>query len=159
MLIAEMTAGDPAAAEEQFASEIDAWLLVVLAAVPLVCLATIVAAALNGGEGIWVASLSLVIVAGIYGGLLFPLYYRLETAALLVRYGLVRQRIPYAAITSVRPTRNPLSSPALSLRRLRVDYGRSFIMISPERRDEFLTALAARTKLIREGDTLRHSEK
>jgi hypothetical protein len=153
-----MTAGDSAAADEQFRSEIDAWLLVVLAAVPLICLATIVAAALNGGEGIWVALLSLVIVAGIYGGLLFPLYYRLEASSLLVRYGLVRQHVPYDAITSVRPTRNPLSSPALSLRRLRVDYGRSFVMISPERRDAFLTSLAGRAELIREGDALSRPE-
>jgi hypothetical protein len=121
----------------------------------LISAGSIVITVLEDGDGIWAALLSLLVMAGIYGGLLFPLYYRLEASALLVRFGLVRQRIPYDAITAVRPTHNPLSSPALSLRRLRVDYRRSFVMISPVRRDEFLDALAQRAGLVREGDKLR----
>jgi hypothetical protein len=140
---------------EQFASEIDWWVLVLLTVLPLISAGSIVITVLEDGDGIWAALLSLLVMAGIYGGLLFPLYYRLEASALLVRFGLVRQRIPYDAITAVRPTHNPLSSPALSLRRLRVDYRRSFVMISPVRRDEFLDALAQRAGLVREGDKLR----
>jgi hypothetical protein len=145
--------------DEQYASEFDLWVRLVLILVPVVSIGTVVVAALSSGEGIVAALISLLIVAGIYGGLLFPLYYRLESTGLLVRFGLVRQHIPYDTITSVRPTRNPLSSPALSLRRLRIDYGRSFVMISPVRRDEFLASLASRAGLLREGDALRRPGK
>jgi hypothetical protein len=140
---------------EQYASEVDTWVVAILTIVPLVSIGTVVAAALSSGEGLVIAVISLLIVAGIYGGLLFPLYYRLEATSLLVRFGFIRQHIPYDAITSVRPTRNPLSSPALSLHRLRIDYGRSFVMISPLRRDQFLTSLASRAGLLRDGDALR----
>jgi hypothetical protein len=145
--------------DEQYASEFDLWVRLVLILVPVVSVGTVVVAALSSGEGIVAALISLLIVAGIYGGLLFPLYYRLESTGLLVRFGLVRQHIPYDTITSVRPTRNALSSPALSLRRLRIDYGRSFVMISPVRRDEFLASLASRAGLLREGDALRRPGK
>jgi hypothetical protein len=141
-------------AAEQFASEVDVWLRVVLVVLPLISVGVVVVTLLNDGEGAWAAVLSLLVVGGIYGGLLFPLYYHFEAGSLLVRFGLVRQRIPYEAIRSVRPTRNPLSSPALSLRRLRVDYGRSFVLISPVRRGEFLDELAQRTGLVRDGETL-----
>ena len=40
---------------------------------------------------------------------------------------------------NIRPTRNPLSSPALSLDRLRIDYGSGrSIMVSPEDKDKFI---------------------
>ena len=52
--------------------------------------------------------------------------------------------MPLAAIASVEPTRNPLSSPACSLGRLRIRYGAKQIMISPLDRVGFLRALAAR---------------
>lgn len=144
------------ASDEQYASAVDRWLIVALFIAPLVSVGAL-AAAVIAGEGILAALLGPLIVAGIYGGLLFPLHYRLGADGLLIRFGLVRQRIPYEKIRSVGPSHNPLSSPALSLRRLRVDYGSgvfSFVLISPQRRDEFLSALAARTGLVRDGDRL-----
>jgi hypothetical protein len=60
-------------------------------------------------------------------------------------------------ISEVHPTRNPLSSPALSLERLHVQFGRGFfkaVMISPEHPDRFLDDLSGRTGLRRQGDRL-----
>jgi hypothetical protein len=48
-------------------------------------------------------------------------------------------------IRTVTPTRNPLSSPALSLDRLRIDYGRGRrIMVSPRDPGAFLRELRRR---------------
>ena len=64
---------------------------------------------------------------------------------LLVRSGPFRWRVPLGQIHSVTPTRNPLSSPALSLDRLRIEYGDGkWILISPRERERFLEALEAR---------------
>jgi len=96
-------------------------------------------------------------VCGIYFGLVFPLKYGLDETNLLVRFGLVRQRIPLVDISEVRPTHNPLSSPALSLDRLHVQYGPGFfkaVMISPADRNRFLDELAQKAGLKRQGDRL-----
>lgn len=72
--------------------------------------------------------------------------YELYPDRLLVRSGPFRWTVPLAAIEEVHPTRNPLSSPALSLDRLQVSYrgSRVGIMVSPEPRGAFLQDLAAR---------------
>jgi hypothetical protein len=45
-------------------------------------------------------------------------------------------------ITAITPTSNPLSSPALSLDRLRIDYGKGrSVMISPRDKQGFLGAM------------------
>lgn len=50
--------------------------------------------------------------------------------------------IPIASITSVRPTRNPLSAPALSMDRLEINYGKyDFALISPLEKERFLEEL------------------
>ena len=56
----------------------------------------------------------------------------------------MRYKVPLAEVTAVRSTRNPLSSPALSLDRLEITYGRRRIMISPEDKARFLKELEAR---------------
>ena len=68
-------------------------------------------------------------------------YYLIEGETLLVRSSFITWRIPIREIRSVTPTRSAVSSPALSLDRLRIDYGSKAILISPEPRDRFLAAL------------------
>jgi hypothetical protein len=75
---------------------------------------------------------------------LYAVDYTLEGDALRIRASFFRWRVPLAAIDSVEPTRNPLSSPACSLDRLLIRYGARRIMISPEDKTVFLRALAAR---------------
>jgi hypothetical protein len=81
----------------------------------------------------------------------------------VVRSGQLRWRVPLAAIQAVHPTRSPLSAPALSLDRLRVEYrvnGRQKqIVISPADRAGFYDSLvAAAPGLVKEGDRLRRRE-
>ncbi len=69
-------------------------------------------------------------------------YYEIGDKDLLVVSGPFRWTIPLDTITDVTPTRNPLSSPALSMDRLRISYGkRKFILVSPEDKEGFVNAL------------------
>ena len=75
--------------------------------------------------------------------LVFLTRYVVERDSLTVFYGFfLKLRIPVSAITSVRPTHNPLGSPALSLRRLAIRYNRyDKILVSPQDPKAFIAAL------------------
>jgi hypothetical protein len=146
--------------ERWYPSKVDWWVAILLVIGPLAALAGL-AVTLRSGHGstIAVALAGPVVFAAIYIGLVFPMRYGIDDDALVVRFGLVRLRIPLADITEVRPTRNPLSSPALSLDRLAISTGdgserRVRALISPAARDGFLAELAARARLRRDGDRL-----
>jgi hypothetical protein len=128
---------------QRFPSKVDAWLvalLVVFLALPVVITAPGIAAG-----GIPARTLLLLVLpAALVLWIFTTTYYVLSDDELIVRSGPLNRRIPLKAIVSVRPTRNPLSSPALSLDRLEIDYGKSCILISPKHKEEFLQALAAR---------------
>ena len=130
----------------RFPSKVDWWLGAILVAViPVSMLASAYVAFSAGQTGMAVASVAFVLL--LYVGLVFPMYYELEADSLLIRFGLMRSRIPYAAIKAVSPTRNPLSSPALSLDRLHIDCDRNFghgVNISPKEKQRFLEELAKR---------------
>jgi hypothetical protein len=69
--------------------------------------------------------------------------YTLEPTRLLITSGPMKWVVPLADIHSIAPTRKPLSSPALSLDRLLIVYGRDYkqIMISPDDKAGFLREL------------------
>jgi hypothetical protein len=141
-----------------YPSKVDWWVVPLLCLPPIGSVAATVALAMDGKVGkmlIGVASMAL--LAAIYFGLVFPMHYGISDTHLVVRFGMVRQRIPLTDITEVYPTHNPLSSPALSLDRLHVRVGQSFfksVMISPDDRDQFLDELASGTGLTRDDDQL-----
>jgi hypothetical protein len=141
-----------------YRSKVDWWILPLLCLPPVVSLAVCVALVLAGktSELPWGIA-SVLLVFGAYFGLVFPIRYGLGDTHLLVRFGLCRRRIALMDISEVHPTRNPLSSPALSLDRLRVQFGRGWskaVMISPADRNRFLDDLARKAELKREGDRL-----
>jgi hypothetical protein len=129
---------------ERFVSKRDGWLVAVLWAASLVDFA--VAAWLWTAphrEPAFVAP--LLVVAGAFQlHVLYATDYTLEGDALRVRASFFRWRVPLAAIESIEPTRNPLSSPACSLDRLLIRYGGKRIMISPADKEGFLRALVQR---------------
>ena len=98
----------------------------------------------------WILSAIFIFYFGILVLLAYPVNYEITTSTLEIRSGiLLHYKIPLSSIGRVVPTRNPLSSPAWSLDRLRIDYfknGRErFILISPEDKKTFLTELIERT--------------
>lgn len=72
-------------------------------------------------------------------------YYTLRPdGVLLIRAGPIKRTIVLAHITEIVPTRNPLSSPALSLDRLKIRYGDRAVMISPQHKRAFMQDVASR---------------
>ena len=141
-------AGLPA---ERFVSKRDAWLVAVLWLASLVDFG--IAAWLASGPGgapAWLAPL-LVAVGVFQVDALYRTHYTLDGDTLLIRASFFRWRVPLAAIESIEPTRNPLSSPACSLDRLLIRYGKNRIMISPLDQAGFLRALAQRAPQVELG--------
>ncbi|NLW17685.1 MAG: PH domain-containing protein [Firmicutes bacterium] len=105
------------------------------------------------GERVRVLLLSLpalVFMLWIY----FGTYYELKDAYLYCRSGPFVARIPYDAIKSIRLSRNPLSSMALSLNRIEIIYTSSsifggLIYISPPDREWFIQQLEQRCSRLR----------
>jgi hypothetical protein len=127
----------------EFPSKIDWWLGALLggSAVP-VGVAAFRAFLAPAEGGPIVALVLLLIGCGLPLWVLSSTKYTIAAPLLLVRSGPFRWKIPLAEITKVTPTRNPLSSPALSLDRLRIEYGRGRVcMISPREKDAFLREL------------------
>jgi len=75
---------------------------------------------------------------------LYGTSYTFSGDRLLVRSGPFRWAIPLAEIEEVRPSHNILSSPACSLDRLQVRYGKRRLLISPAAKEDFVRELRAR---------------
>jgi hypothetical protein len=92
-------------------------------------------------------SVLLIFVAAFVLWTLYGTRYTLTENTLIVQSGPFRWVIDLEAITEVFPTRNPLSSPACSLDRLHIRYGKSRIgmMISPQDKAGFLRDLMVRS--------------
>jgi hypothetical protein len=73
--------------------------------------------------------------------------YTIDDDSLRVRGGPFRWTIRLQDIRSVTPSRNPVSSPALSLDRLRIDYGQDrFLLVSPKDKEAFVRDLERRRR-------------
>lgn len=72
----------------------------------------------------------------------FTTYYFLNKEDLIIKYGPFQSTIPLHAIKYVKKTNNPFSSPALSLKRVEIFYGKyNSVLISPVDRDGFIAVL------------------
>jgi hypothetical protein len=134
-----------------YRSRIDTWLIATLAGALAVVVLVVVITIAEAGTALAFWSL----VPGAFIGLGLPLWilsstcYTIDPPELRIRCGPFRWRIPIAEISAMTATRNALSSPALSLERIRISYsaGRS-LMISPRDADRFMHELeAARSAL------------
>ncbi|WP_421385008.1 PH domain-containing protein [Bacillus salacetis] len=90
--------------------------------------------------------------AGLIIWLVTSTYYEIKGKTLKVVAGPIRYNIEISSIKSVRPSRNPLSSPALSLDRLEIQYSNPTgkvetrnswrtVLISPKDKEEFIQGL------------------
>ncbi len=130
----------------EFSSKVDLWLGASIGLSALAAIAAALYVISIQAPGRWM----IAAFVGLLGGA-FPLWilgstrYALTGSELVARSGPFRWTIPIAEIRAVEPTRNPLSSPALSLDRLAISYGRGqSLMISPRDRTGFLAALDSR---------------
>ena len=127
-----------------FRSKVDWWFILILVAIPG---SPIAYEWMKRGVGAPSAPfwLSLAVAAFVVVALI-PIRYVIEGRTVSIKCGLVGWEYGSFSVDdvqSVRPTHNPLSSPALSLDRLRVEVGFfGPVLISPKDKAGFLKAIA-----------------
>jgi hypothetical protein len=127
-------------------SKVDPWLrLLLMAAVGLSLVAALTLVENSPSPATLMAAAPLLALgAALPLWILFDTVYRIEGGVLHVRSGPFRWRAPLAEITGVSDSRSPVSAPALSLTRLRIDFGRGpSLLVSPEDPDAFCANLRA----------------
>jgi hypothetical protein len=107
---------------------------------------------------------SILLGSGALVGLLlwgcYKTRYEVTPSELIVRFGPFSTNLPLGAIVEVFPTHNPLSAPAPSLDRLRINYRRKngrmwFALISPKDKEAFVRDLASVAPRLRSNGPLR----
>ena len=129
---------------KRFKSKIDRWILLVLIAVILIDFAVIGVIAVAGEDPL--ASTGIIVVSlltvALIASLMLGTHYTVDRNLLKIRSGPFWFNVPIDQIESVRASRSPLSSPAMSMDRLLIRYGkRRRIMVSPADKAGFLQAI------------------
>lgn len=121
--------------ESIYPSKVDAWLAIVLITTPL----------LVTGLGFYFSDLVTIILglfmAAGFAALAIPCRYTLTNRHLLIQCGVLRERIQLKNIRDALLTSDPLSAPALSLRRIKIELNKGFRLISPRDRERFICEL------------------
>ena len=130
----------------RFRSKIDTWLVVLVAVSAVAALLGVLSLAIQGASvAILIAALATLLALALPVWLIAATHYSFEGNELHIQGGPFRWIVPIEQIHSVKPSRSLLSSPALSLDRLRIDYGKGrWILISPADKERFLDELSAR---------------
>ncbi len=127
----------------RFNSKVDLWLAVVMAvtvAIVVLSLAAVISSLGPAGLAVAAATLLLATVPVVW--MFAATYYEIRDATLLIVCGPMRWKIPLRDIESVTDSHNMLSSPALSLDRLKITYaGGRYVLISPKDKQGFREAL------------------
>lgn len=133
-----------------YRSKIDLWILVILVVAMGACLYAGYDLSRGESQTWWPITFTLLAGVVLPLWLLVDTLYVIETQRLLVRSGPMRWKIPLREITGMEPTRSVLSSPALSLDRIRIEYGKGkSIMISPQDKQKFIEAVEAQRSQLR----------
>ena len=136
-----------------YKSRVDWWIAALLVLPPLASAMVLATGEIMFGV-IGLAGYGLLITS-----LVLPIEYTVGDKALVIAYGMARQRIAWDHLIAMRPSRNPLSSPALSLRRLEIKYrkhdGReATVLISPVDRAAFVADCARAAGKRADGESL-----
>ena len=128
----------------RFVSKVDGWLIPVFVIAIVGMLAAFIAV-ITDDTPVWLkvaVSATSVLFCALLFAILKSTFYVVADGTLRIVSGPFRWKIAISDITGITPTRNPLSSPALSLDRLKVTYGkRRFVMVSPADKDGFMKAI------------------
>ena len=129
----------------RFESKRDLWIVLLMRVMPVFVLA-VIGTIWYRQHGDWrgpAAGVVILIIVELFfvEYVLRSTYYEIEGDTLLIRSSFITWRVPIREIRSVTPTRSPTSSPALSLDRLRIDYGHKSILVSPADRNNFVAML------------------
>ncbi|MFK7829940.1 MAG: PH domain-containing protein [Congregibacter sp.] len=131
-----------------FPSKIDSWVigLVLISAVLSVLAAGSMLRQSVNAPGLLAPLLTCVLGAGLPLWLLGSTRYIIDEECCFIRSGPFKWQFPLASVEAITSTRNPISSPALSLDRLEVRYGGGrTILVSPKDPGAFMAALLGGT--------------
>ena len=129
---------------QEFTSKIDTWLLLILVLTIVVSIVGgLLLIRLQGGLVGYGSGIFLVAVCAVLPiWLLVDTNYTVSSESLVIRSGPRVWTIPLSSISSIEPTRDSWSSPALSLDRLKIHYGNgNTIMVSPKDKKGFIAAI------------------
>lgn len=124
--------------KQKFKSAVDWWFYAVLLVIPLSLLPVALSASIVEPSQLVILSLVGLLATGLPVWLLLATYYVISDDKLTIRSGPFRWKISLVDIHKIESSNSPLSSPALSLKRLRIEYGvGKSILISPKEQAEF----------------------
>lgn len=91
----------------------------------------------------------ITIISGLVCGslipiLFYPCVYLITDSEVRIRYGLFEKQISFTEIEDVELSEDAWSSPALSLKRVKIKYRDTFTMVSPPNREEFMVVLKSK---------------
>ncbi len=126
----------------KFKSAVDWWFYVIIVAAAAVVLVAVIPSVQSGELSLLAGGTTILLSLALPVWLLFSTSYRVDSSALRIRSGPFSWTIPLSEVKSISPSRSPLSSPALSLNRLEIQYGRGKrILVSPVDQDAFIDAM------------------
>ena len=127
-----------------FRSAVDPWFYFLVVFLPLAVVGTIAPLLCNANStALILAAIIFLPVITFPTWLLFSTYYRVDAAVLRIHAGPLSWSVPLDQIRSITPSRSLTSSPALSLNRLKIEYGyyQHVVWVSPKHKTAFLEAL------------------
>ncbi|MEO0807713.1 MAG: PH domain-containing protein [Cyanobacteria bacterium J06643_4] len=126
-----------------FRSTVDPWFYSLVVSLPIVLVASLTPVLCGlPSTALVLAGVVLLPVMVLPTWLLFSTYYRVDSVILSIHSGPFTWTVPITNIHDVTPCRSIAAGPALSISRLRIEYGRQCsIEISPKHRTAFLEAL------------------
>ncbi|NIV17829.1 MAG: hypothetical protein GWN47_05330 [Woeseiaceae bacterium] len=131
-------------ARKVFRSKVDRWVWLVMLTANLGALAAITAVVFTDGRSFErvIVIFACLLAMAVFAAVIFGTSYAVDRGVLTIRCGPFRWKVKLDEIRSVKATRNPLSSPALSLDRIRIFHGEGrSVMISPADKKGFLKAI------------------
>ena len=128
----------------RFSSKVDGWLIPVMVLAFAGMIAALIAVLIEPAP--WIVRIGTAVIVVFVTLLLLSVFrntsYEVGETELRIVSGPFRWKILLEDIVDITPTRNPLSSPALSMDRLKVSYGkRRFVLVSPSKKEEFIAAV------------------
>lgn len=120
-----------------FKSKVDIWMAIIFIFIPISMIYGVIT------EPSAVLLLVTVFIIVLLCILFFGTKYVIEKDELIVYGGIYKKRIPIKQIRSLRPSKNPLSAPAMSIDRIEITFDPHIqvILVSPKEREQFVKKL------------------
>lgn len=126
----------------KFKGKIDSWWYFVIVFFNAVFVSALFSQNKTGGmAGLFIAFLLWIVCDIFMFQVTFKNYVYLGEKELIIFFGPIKQRIQYSEILSVKPTHNPLSSMAVSLDRLRIQWAHGSVFIAVKEKQTFIHQL------------------